>query len=188
MLTSSGSSDKGPPNYHTSIEINTQSPSNSSSSSVLSTTSSTSSSTSTSPTSTIFKFSKANCNYCFRLHHKYGTYVRSVIPTCCSTRILLPIAFILLVMSLYWFSRGYMKAMLSWIETQNGWIIFGVFMCFFTVVSFPVIVGYLILIITSGYLFGLVRGLATVVIGANVGAAIAHCTIRNLQHKLPIQR
>lgn len=81
-----------------------------------------------------------------------------------------------------------MKALLMWIEKQNPWLTFFVFQVAFAIVSFPVVVGYLILIITSGYLFGCVKGVATVVIGANVGAAIAQHTIHTWQARLPIQR
>lgn len=88
----------------------------------------------------------------------------------------------------YWFGGSYMKSLLLWIETQNPWLTFCVFQLAFAIVSFPVVVGYLILIITSGYLFGCAKGVVTVVIGANVGAAIAQHTIHVWQSRLPIQR
>lgn len=147
----------------------------------------------------LLQLKKIRCYNCLRWRQlKYGTgtgngglyYLRNPpsLHQCCTTKFLLPIIIIVLIISVYWFSRDYMKSMLFWIETQSGWLIFSVFMFFFIIVSFPVAVGYLILILTSGYLFGVLRGLATVVIGANVGAAVAHGIIRNFQKKLPIQQ
>lgn len=83
-----------------------------------------------------------------------------------------------------------MKTLLSWIEIQNPWLIFVCFIFLFAIVSFPppFPIGYLILIITSGYLFGFAKGLFTVVLGANLGAGIAHVTIKSMQSKLPIQK
>lgn len=160
------------------------------STSSCSTISSSSSSSQSAPasSSSILKFSKSNFHYCFRLHHKYGSLVRSYVPLYCTGRLLLIVLGFVVILCLYWLSVGYVKSLLLWIETQNEWFIFALFICFFTIVSFPVVVGYLILIITSGYLFGLARGLATVLIGANVGAAFAQWSIQKMQSKLPIQR
>lgn len=118
---------------------------------------------------------------CFRLRTR-------AVDVCGQRAAVLPLLAVCALVAVYWFGARYLNAMLLWIETQNGWLTFAVFMCFFTVVSFPVVVGYLILIITSGYLFGCVKGLLTVVVGANVGVAIAHQTIRALHGRLPIQR
>lgn len=122
-----------------------------------------------------------------RLSCTYG-WLRLRHSRVCSRSTALPLLALVLFASAYWYGSGYMKRALFWIETQNPWLTFGVFMCFFTIVSFPLVVGYLILIITSGYLFGCVKGLLTVVVGANVGVAIAHHSIRALQTRLPIQR
>ncbi len=48
--------------------------------------------------------------------------------------------------------------------------------------------GYLVLIISSGYLFGFVKGIFVVILGANLGVAIAHNTIKSIQGRLPIHR
>ncbi|EAL38667.3 AGAP012406-PA, partial [Anopheles gambiae str. PEST] len=101
---------------------------------------------------------------------------------------LLPLCLLIGIMLLIYTFRDTAKGVLFWIETQNTWIIFVIFLCMFTVVSFPVTVGYLVLIIASGYLFGFIRGLLTVVIGANLGVAIAHNTIKSLQSKLPVHK
>ncbi|XP_017137313.1 transmembrane protein 64 [Drosophila miranda] len=87
-----------------------------------------------------------------------------------------------------WMARDYAKQLLFWIETQNAWLIFAVFMALFTVVSFPIVVGYFVLLITAGYLFGCLRGWCTVILGANLGIAIAHATIRSCRHRIPVQK
>ncbi|SPP76298.1 blast:Transmembrane protein 64 [Drosophila guanche] len=87
-----------------------------------------------------------------------------------------------------WMTRDYAKQLLFWIETQNSWLIFAIFMALFTVVSFPVVVGYFVLLITAGYLFGCIRGWFTVILGANLGIAIAHATIRSCRHRIPVQK
>lgn len=102
--------------------------------------------------------------------------------------LLLPLCLLIVIMLLIYSFRDTAKGVLLWIETQNTWIIFVIFLCMFIIVSFPVTVGYLVLIIASGYLFGFIRGLLTVMIGANLGVAIAHNTIKSLQSKLPIHK
>lgn len=118
---------------------------------------------------------------CYRTKNRYAT-------SSTGFRLLAWMLAAMLFVSFYWFGSGYMKSILVWIETQSPWVTFCVFQVSFAIVSFPVVVGYLILIITSGYLFGCVKGLATVVIGANLGAAIAHYTIHSWHTHLPIQR
>lgn len=82
--------------------------------------------------------------------------------------------------------RDYIKLLLYWIEHQSGWVITIIFVALFTVVSFPIVIGYLFLIIASGYLFGIIRGIMIVVLSANLGIAIAHATLSALSSKLPI--
>lgn len=101
---------------------------------------------------------------------------------------LLPLCAIAVLVFVIYAFRDYAKTLLYWIETQNSWIIFCIFLCLFTIVSFPVTVGYLVLLISSGYLFGFVKGLLTVIIGANLGVAIAHNTIKGMQSKLPLHK
>ncbi|XP_063382216.1 transmembrane protein 64 isoform X1 [Cydia fagiglandana] len=92
-----------------------------------------------------------------------------------------------LVLILYFF-KEYLYAILVWVDEQDPWIIFLLFMGLFLIVSFPVTIGYLVLIITSGYLFGIVKGLGTVVVSANVGVAVAHFTLKALRGFLPLGR
>ncbi|KAL7290259.1 transmembrane protein 64 [Trichogramma pretiosum] len=82
--------------------------------------------------------------------------------------------------------RDYIKILLYWIEHQNTWIVTIIMIALFTLVSFPVIIGYLFLIIASGYLFGIVQGIMMVLLSANLGIAIAHFVLTSLSSNLPI--
>ena len=101
---------------------------------------------------------------------------------------LVPLSILLALMFVAYLTRDYAKRLLYWIETQNPWIIFAIFMLLFIIVSFPIVVGYFVLMITAGYLFGCIKGFLTVILGANMGIAIAHITLRSLRHRLPIQK
>lgn len=92
-----------------------------------------------------------------------------------------------LVLILYFF-KGYLRAVLFWVNHQDPWVIFLLFVGLFLIVSFPVTIGYLVLIITSGYLLGILRGLGTVLVCANFGVAVAHYTLRALRTQLPLDR
>ncbi|KAJ8669287.1 hypothetical protein QAD02_000546 [Eretmocerus hayati] len=82
--------------------------------------------------------------------------------------------------------RDYIKVLLYWIEHRDSWVISMIMITLFTIVSFPVIIGYLFLIIASGYLFGIVRGTVMVVLSANLGIAMAHFVLSSLSSSLPI--
>ncbi|XP_043503554.1 transmembrane protein 64 [Polistes fuscatus] len=96
------------------------------------------------------------------------------------------IATLALLGAIVFICRDYIKVLLFWIENQNIWIITVIFVALFTVVSFPIVIGYLFLIVASGYLFGIVRGIMMVVLSANLGIAIAHVTLGAFSSKLPI--
>ncbi|EDV97283.1 transmembrane protein 64 [Drosophila grimshawi] len=106
----------------------------------------------------------------------------------CYLNYLVPICLIGLLLVVGYLTRNYAKELLFWIETQNAWLTFVIFMALFTVVSFPIVVGYLVLLITAGYLFGCWRGWLTVILGANVGIAIAHATIRSCRHRIAVHK
>ncbi|XP_011557407.3 transmembrane protein 64 isoform X1 [Plutella xylostella] len=90
-----------------------------------------------------------------------------------------------LILVLYFF-KEYLKTILYWVDNQDPWIVFLLFMGLFLVVSFPVTIGYLVLIITSGYLFGILKGFGTVLVSANFGVAVAHFTLKALRKYLPL--
>ncbi|EDV52787.1 transmembrane protein 64 [Drosophila erecta] len=101
---------------------------------------------------------------------------------------LVPVSILGALVFIGWATRDYARQLLFWIETQNAWITFAVYMGLFVLVSFPVVVGYFVLLITAGYLLGCLRGWATVILGANLGIAVAHATIRSCRHRIPVQR
>ncbi|XP_037723229.1 transmembrane protein 64 isoform X1 [Drosophila subpulchrella] len=101
---------------------------------------------------------------------------------------LLPACILGALVFIGWATRDYARQLLFWIEMQNAWITFAVYMALFALVSFPVVVGYFVLLITAGYLFGCLRGWLTVILGANLGIAVAHATIRSCRHRIPVQR
>lgn len=84
--------------------------------------------------------------------------------------------------------KDYARSILFWIEKQNSWLVFIVLLALFTIVSFPIVVGYLLLIITSGYLLGCFHGLVTVILGVNLGIFIAHNTIKSINRRCSISR
>lgn len=132
------------------------------------------------------KLSSPNCspkdkiNLCFKI---FKLLRRNVI-----LKFLLPIALLVLVFMVLVAFKSSTKEILIWMETQNLWMTFLIFMLLFTIVSFPFSVGYLVLIISCGYIFSMFKGFIVAVMGANIGVAIAHTTIKNMQKKLPIHR
>lgn len=104
---------------------------------------------------------------------------------------LLPLSCLCALVVLVYLLKDFPKHALHWIERRqeaNSWTLVCWFMALFVVVSFPVTVGYLVLIITSGYLFGFFHGLLVVVVGANCGVAVAHYVIKRIQNKLPVHK
>lgn len=97
---------------------------------------------------------------------------------------LLPISVVFILILFVYFCIDFFKSSLLWIESQNSWFIFIIFILLFTIVSFPVTVGYLVLIISSGYLFGIIKGILTVILAANFGVFVAHNTIKILQKRI----
>ncbi|XP_066584735.1 transmembrane protein 64 [Prorops nasuta] len=100
--------------------------------------------------------------------------------------IAITIATLALLGAIVFICRDYIKALLYWIEHQNMWLVTIIFITLFAVVSFPIVIGYLFLIIASGYLFGTIHGIMMVILSANLGIAIAHATLSALSSKLPI--
>jgi len=84
--------------------------------------------------------------------------------------------------------KTYVKALLLWLSYQDPVLVYFLFMLMFTLVSFPFLWGYMLLVLSSGYLFGLARGLITVIVSANIGVAIAHYSIRAFHKKYSIMR
>lgn len=84
--------------------------------------------------------------------------------------------------------KAYIRAVLFWLEDQNSVIVATTICLLYIVVSLPISVGYIVLVVAGGYLFGITRGLLLAVIGANFGLFIAHNIIKLLQHHHSINR
>ena len=123
---------------------------------------------------------KDKINLCFKI---FKLLRRSII-----LKILLPVAIIVLIFMMLTAFKSSTKEILIWMETQNLWTTFLIFMLLFTIVSFPFSVGYLVLIISCGYIFSMAKGFFVAVLGANLGVFIAHITIKSMQKRLPIHR
>lgn len=95
---------------------------------------------------------------------------------------------LLCIIILIYECKDYIKAVLLWVEAQEHWLICVMFLGMFTLVSFPLTWGYTFLVIASGYLFGVPRGLMTVVVTGNLGVAIAHYTMRTFSNMFPVSR
>lgn len=86
------------------------------------------------------------------------------------------------------FCKAYIRAVLLWLENQNG-IIVSTTICFlYIIVSLPVSVGYIVLVVAGGYLFGVTNGLLLAIFGANFGLLVAHNVIKLLSHNHSVNR
>jgi protein maelstrom len=84
-----------------------------------------------------------------------------------------------LLLGIAWLCRGWLRAALLWVQSQPAWLVCALFLALFTLVSFPVAIGYLVLLVSAGYLLG-VWALPLVIVSANVGVFVAHQVIRRL--------
>ncbi|KAK2193641.1 hypothetical protein NP493_11g14061 [Ridgeia piscesae] len=84
--------------------------------------------------------------------------------------------------------RGYVKYVLLSLEETDLWVSFIVFSILFTVVSFPLTWGYILLNIAAGYLYGLCLGVFVVMTCALCGLSIAHVIIRKFLAKCIMAR
>lgn len=95
---------------------------------------------------------------------------------------------VLFLMFVMYMCKTYVKALLLWISYQDPILVNGLFILLFTLVSFPFLWGYMLLVLSSGYLFGVIHGLSTVIVSANVGVAVAHYSIKSFHSRYPICR
>ncbi|KAK5638587.1 hypothetical protein RI129_012882 [Pyrocoelia pectoralis] len=82
-------------------------------------------------------------------------------------------AFLLFSVLLYG-CKTYTNLILKWLEKQDTLVIYLVILLLFIIVSFPITIGYIGMVITTGYLFGLITGLILCILCAGVGLSIAH--------------
>merc|ERR1712038_986481 len=73
-----------------------------------------------------------------------------------------------------YFMRDYIHAVLLWTELQPPYAILAIFLGLYTLVSLPLVWGYIVVNLACGYLYGLVYGMTVTVLTATVGIALAH--------------
>lgn len=88
---------------------------------------------------------------CFRI--RSSLYFLSVGRILAILSTLVVIGFILVL------CKTYIKFVLMWLEKQDDFVIAATVCVLFVIVSLPVSVGYIVLVLASGYLFGIARGL-----------------------------
>ena len=77
------------------------------------------------------------------------------------------------------FCHQYVKELLIWLEDVDLVVGFFIFILLFTLVSFPVAWGYMLLMLAAGYLYGYIYGPLVVTFFGAVGIIIAHLTMKN---------
>ena len=65
-------------------------------------------------------------------------------------------------LGLVFFCRQYLKTFLAWLQHLDKWISGMIFVIMFTVVSFPMTWGYIVLNLAAGYIYGFIAGFVTV--------------------------
>lgn len=88
---------------------------------------------------------------------------------------------------LFYLCKKYIRTVLLWLEGQDSVIVAATILVLFVIVSFPITIGYILLVTASGYLFDIVNGLLLSVIGANVGLLAAHNVIKLIGHQTRIK-
>lgn len=74
--------------------------------------------------------------------------------------------------------RRYVKELLEWLQNLDEWARVLLFVVMFTVVSFPMTWGYIILNVAAGYLYGFVLGFVVVLISVLCGLSSAFIVCR----------
>ncbi|KAJ8302603.1 hypothetical protein KUTeg_018999, partial [Tegillarca granosa] len=74
--------------------------------------------------------------------------------------------------------RTYIRALLLWLENADIVVCSIIFFILFTIVSFPMAWGYILLMLAAGYLYGLIYGPLIVIMFGTVGILIAHVVMK----------
>ncbi|XP_023311418.1 transmembrane protein 64 [Anoplophora glabripennis] len=108
--------------------------------------------------------------------------LRSTICFLSLCRLLALICTLFVILCILLLCKAYIKFVLLWLEKQDGLVISATICFLFILVSLPISIGYIVLVVASGYLFGMLRGLLLVVVGANFGLLMAHNILRLAGH------
>lgn len=103
-------------------------------------------------------------------------------------RLLALICTLLVIVCILLLCKAYIKFVLLWLEKQDSLVISATICFLFILVSLPVSIGYIVLVVASGYLFGISRGLLLVIFGANFGLLVAHNILKVIGHHKRIYR
>ncbi|CAI9715919.1 Hypothetical predicted protein [Octopus vulgaris] len=76
------------------------------------------------------------------------------------------------------FFKSYVKDMLLWLEHTDAIVSYLAFLCMYTLVSFPIAWGYFLLLLTTGYVYGFLRGIFVVLTCGAVGVSTAYLVLR----------
>jgi uncharacterized membrane protein YdjX (TVP38/TMEM64 family) len=71
------------------------------------------------------------------------------------------------------FCRDHLKDIIEWVQNLEQWQGALLFIVMFTIVSFPMAWGYILLNVAAGYLYGFCMGLLVVVISVFVGVFVS---------------
>jgi len=88
------------------------------------------------------------------------------------------IIFLIIGLILVILCRRYVKDVLEWLQNMEEWQGMLLFVIMFTVVSFPMSWGYILLNVAAGYLYGFILGSVVVVVSVVCGASIAFIVCR----------
>lgn len=104
----------------------------------------------------------------------------------CRLLALLSTAIVILCILLLW--KAYIQFILLWLEKQDS-IIISATVCFlFILVALPISIGYIVLVVATGYMFGMLKGVFLVIFGANLGLFVAHNVLKLIAHHPSIYR
>lgn len=84
--------------------------------------------------------------------------------------------------------RDYIKNLLVWMENVDSIVGFLIFLVLYTIVSYPMAWGVILLMLACGYLYGLIYGPVIVEVCSAVGVAIAHVTMKKFCRSFIIKR
>ena len=85
---------------------------------------------------------------------------------------------LLLGLVLMFLCRRYLKDLLEWLQNLDKWQALFLFLVMFTIVSFPMTWGYIVLNVAAGYLYGFKVGLVVVLVCVAFGLSTAFMVCR----------
>ncbi|CAH1102234.1 unnamed protein product [Psylliodes chrysocephalus] len=108
--------------------------------------------------------------------------LRSTICFLSLCRLLALFCTIVVIICILLLCKAYIRFILIWLERQDALIVSTTICFLFIIVALPISIGYIVLVLATGYLFGVSRGLLLVVFGANFGLLVAHNILKILGH------